>query len=141
MNEEIVRFLERQPKWLLLGISIGLVLLIGAIDFAIRIDLGLSVFYLLPIAIARMGGDEFVILLPQSSLDQAAVALNRTFHGLQALSQSRDWPVGFSIGAITFTTLPSSIDALIAQADRLMYEVKQSGKNRLQCQQYLAHAD
>ncbi len=86
--------------------------------------------------VTRLGGDEFAILLPQIDSQQAAIALTRTHHQLQKLSQSHGWPIGFSMGAITFNSPPKSIDALIAQADQLMYTVKSSGKNRLACQEY-----
>ncbi|MBE9139530.1 GGDEF domain-containing protein [Nodosilinea sp. LEGE 07088] len=86
--------------------------------------------------VARLGGDEFAILLPQIDSQQAAIALTRTHHQLKKISQSNRWPIGFSMGAITFNTPPPSTDALIAQADQLMYAVKGSGKNRLECQEY-----
>ncbi|MBE9141537.1 GGDEF domain-containing protein [Nodosilinea sp. LEGE 07088] len=86
--------------------------------------------------LARLGGDEFVILLPQISYEQAVVALGRTHQQLQLLSQTHGWPVGYSIGVITCVVLPNSIDNLIAQADQLMYTVKSSGKNRLDCREY-----
>ncbi|NJN21782.1 MAG: GGDEF domain-containing protein [Leptolyngbya sp. RL_3_1] len=90
-------------------------------------------------AIGRLGGDEFAILLPQTNLDQAKITLTRLQHRLQTLNKTDPWPVGFSIGAITFVTLPDSVDALLAQADQLMYSVKRSGKNRLECEQYGPH--
>ncbi|WP_017302338.1 GGDEF domain-containing protein [Nodosilinea nodulosa] len=86
--------------------------------------------------VARLGGDEFAVLLPQINGRQATVALLRTHHHLQKLSQNHGWPIGFSMGAITFNTPPTSTDALIAQADQLMYAVKGSGKNRLECREY-----
>lgn len=51
----MLTFLERLkavPKILILGISLGLVGLIGLIDTLIRVDLGFSLFYLVPIALA-----------------------------------------------------------------------------------------
>ena len=44
---------------------------------------------------------------------------------------ARDWPVSFSIGAITYPKSPPGVDEVIKKADTLMYEVKRSGKNRL----------
>jgi PleD family two-component response regulator len=44
--------------------------------------------------------------------------------------------VSFSIGAITFVKLPDSVEVALERADRLMYEVKLSGKNGLQHQLY-----
>ena len=85
--------------------------------------------------VARLGGDEFAIVLPEITYQQAQIALCRTHQQLQLLSQSHSWPIGFSMGAITFTVSPKSTDILIAQADQLMYSVKDSGKNRLECRE------
>lgn len=87
-------------------------------------------------SVARLGGDEFAILLPQTHYDQTKITLTRIQHLLQTLSKLQGWPVGFSIGAVTFNTLPASVDILLTQADQLMYAVKRSGKNRLECRQY-----
>jgi PleD family two-component response regulator len=43
----------------------------------------------------------------------------------------RGWPVSFSIGAVTYFTVPSTVDEVIRHADELMYSVKHGGKNRL----------
>ena len=44
---------------------------------------------------------------------------------------ARNWPVSFSIGAVTYPTTPPGVEEVIKKADMLMYEVKRSGKNRL----------
>ncbi|MBE9141166.1 hypothetical protein IQ254_28860 [Nodosilinea sp. LEGE 07088] len=44
--------LERQPQGMLMGLSLALACLIGTIDFVVRQDIALSIFYLAPIAIA-----------------------------------------------------------------------------------------
>jgi PleD family two-component response regulator len=36
-----------------------------------------------------------------------------------------------SVGAVTFTTLSSSVGPLLSRADELMYKVKKGGKNAL----------
>lgn len=51
MKQKIIVLLERQPKWVLWSLSGGLVLLIGTIDLVVTIDLSLSIFYLVPVAI------------------------------------------------------------------------------------------
>ena len=43
-------------------------------------------------------------------------------------------PVSFSIGAVTFFTLPDSVDDMLENADSLMYRVKKSGKSRIEHQ-------
>ena len=42
-----------------------------------------------------------------------------------------EWPVTFSIGIATFTRMPSSIEDMIRQADKLMYAVKNTSKGAI----------
>jgi diguanylate cyclase (GGDEF)-like protein len=81
--------------------------------------------------IARLGGDEFAILLPETDYESAAIALRRIQLVLLSLMQQHGWATTFSIGAITFTRSPSSVEFMLDQADRLMYHSKHRGKNRL----------
>jgi diguanylate cyclase (GGDEF)-like protein len=78
--------------------------------------------------IARMGGDEFAILLTHTEKEPAEEALLRVSSLLEGLARDREWPVTFSIGAVTFISPPSSVDEMIRTADDLMYAAKQSGK-------------
>ncbi|WP_413167381.1 GGDEF domain-containing protein [Capilliphycus salinus ALCB114379] len=80
--------------------------------------------------VARLGGDEFAILLPHTNLEEAKAALDRVYEQLLRLNRDQLSFVGFSMGVVTCLTLPPSIDILIEQADRLMYSVKHTGKNR-----------
>jgi PleD family two-component response regulator len=45
--------------------------------------------------------------------------------------RANHWNVTFSIGVVTFTTPPNSTDAALNMADKLMYSVKNSGKNNI----------
>jgi len=78
---------------------------------------------------ARLGGDEFAVLLPETDEAAARSALERLVEALREEMVTRGWPVTFSLGAVTCLAVPPSPDDLIARADRLMYEVKGSGKN------------
>jgi diguanylate cyclase (GGDEF)-like protein len=46
------------------------------------------------------------------------------------------WQVTFSIGVASYKVAPQDFDLLIKQADTLMYEVKHSGRNRVQQQEF-----
>jgi diguanylate cyclase (GGDEF)-like protein len=82
-------------------------------------------------SIARMGGDEFAILLKEADAVSAIGAIRRfQKHMLAAMRQS-GWDVTFSIGVVTCEDPPASVQQLIARADQLMYEVKRSGKNNI----------
>jgi diguanylate cyclase (GGDEF)-like protein len=78
--------------------------------------------------VARMGGDEFAILLTHTEKESAEEALPRVSSVLSGLAIDGHWPVSFSIGAVTFLHPPSSVDEMIRTADDLMYEAKKGGK-------------
>jgi diguanylate cyclase (GGDEF)-like protein len=78
---------------------------------------------------ARLGGDEFAILLPETNREAAPVIISKIRDGLQVEMRRGDWPVTFSIGALTCVGAPSTTDEIIKVADDLMYSVKRDGKN------------
>jgi diguanylate cyclase (GGDEF)-like protein len=78
--------------------------------------------------VARMGGDEFAILLTHTEKESAEEALLRMSSLLSGLARDRQWLVSFSIGAVTFIHPPSSVDEMVRTADDLMYEAKKGGK-------------
>ncbi len=80
---------------------------------------------------ARTGGDEFLIILPETGLESAKEVLGRLQEVLLASMKENKWPVTFSIGAATYTEPPDSLDEMIKSADELMYSVKFNGKNNL----------
>jgi len=80
---------------------------------------------------ARFGGDEFVILLPDTPGDSAVTFLNKLQVSLDRAMAQHNWPVGFSIGAATYEQAPPTIEEVIRCTDQLMYAAKNSGKNRL----------
>ncbi|MBI3897279.1 MAG: diguanylate cyclase [Gammaproteobacteria bacterium] len=81
--------------------------------------------------VGRMGGDEFVVLLPETGADAGEKAIAKIHRQLADKMQRERWPVTFSIGVITCSKTPLSIDELINQADRSMYLAKQQGKNQI----------
>ncbi|MEI7815680.1 MAG: diguanylate cyclase [Desulfuromonadales bacterium] len=81
--------------------------------------------------LARFGGDEFVILLPNTPGEAALAFLNKVHESLNQSMELKGWPVSFSIGAATYVKSPLTVDEVIHHADELMYSVKHGGKNRL----------
>jgi len=81
--------------------------------------------------IARIGGDEFALLLPETGAEQASTVVHKLQERLRSEMRSSGWPVTFSIGALTCVDPPHTVDEMIKLADGLMYEVKKDGKNAI----------
>ena len=88
--------------------------------------------------VARMGGDEFALILPNTNKDAACQILDKLLKLLTGSMRQNHWPVTFSVGAVTFTAPPESVHQMIKRADEIMYSVKQSGKNRFQHEEQAA---
>lgn len=79
----------------------------------------------------RLGGDEFAVLFPELGVDEVQAVMIRLQHHLLTVMQQHQWPVTFSIGMVTFSVPPEDVDAMVQQADHLMYTVKRQGKNQI----------
>jgi len=84
---------------------------------------------------ARYGGDEFVLLLPHTSVEQGLDVGERIRHELLLASRSSNkvgGPVTLSVGVASLAAdRPSTADALVALADRALYIAKDQGKDRI----------
>ncbi|NJC71649.1 diguanylate cyclase [Planosporangium thailandense] len=83
---------------------------------------------------ARLGGEEFLLILPQTGADEAVRRCER----LRRQVVAHDWapitgrvPVSVSIGVTTAGDGRGSPSALLAQADRNLYAAKRAGRNRV----------
>jgi diguanylate cyclase (GGDEF)-like protein len=81
--------------------------------------------------VARLGGDEFVILMPETDEAAAQAVVERVLRNVTHKISEYGWPITFSIGVVTWTTPPRTVDVMLKQADDAMYEVKNSGKNQV----------
>lgn len=81
--------------------------------------------------VARFGGDEFVVLLPETDYDVADSVLRKLQSNLLDAMRENNWPITFSIGAVTCNTFHFTIDELLHLADRYLYSVKSLSKNDL----------
>ncbi len=87
--------------------------------------------------VARFGGEEFVILLPETNLEEAEIAMNNIREKIAALKLkfiNENEPVTASFG-ITAFTLGNSIETLFTQADKALYQAKEKGRNQVICYQ------
>jgi diguanylate cyclase (GGDEF)-like protein len=92
----------------------------------IRADIGTSGL------LARLGGDEFALLLPATGAEAAAALLNRLHNRVTSGMAEKGWPVGLSVGAVTFPRPGEDVDRMVQRADALMYGAKRNGKGRVE---------
>jgi len=83
----------------------------------------------------RYGGDEFVVLLPQTGKDQALVVAKRLRDALRASAFCREEGLNLnvraSIGVATYPHDARSAHDVIRQADGMMYMVKNSTRDNI----------
>ena len=84
---------------------------------------------------SRYGGEEFSILLPQTTLEEAGVIADRIRRKIMVtrFPHGKSQPlaaVTVSIGLSSFSTSLDSAEAIVRAADRALYHAKSHGKNR-----------
>ena len=85
-------------------------------------------------AAARYGGDEFVVLLPETDAAGGYVVaekLRRDVAALTLRAADRTVRSSVSVGLVTYPHDGATIEQLVAAADVAMYESKRRGKNRI----------
>lgn len=86
--------------------------------------------------VSRISGDEFAVLLPETGSDEAKIAISNLFHKINNEMQVKKWPVTFSVGVLTSTAPNVSADKILKAVDKLMYIVKNNGKNNIKYATY-----
>ncbi len=79
----------------------------------------------------RVGGDEFAVLMPETSTDEALTVANRVRDGVLKSFAEGGAGIGLSAGIATFLSPPLDEQVPMDRADGLMYEAKHAGKNRI----------
>lgn len=85
--------------------------------------------------VGRMGGDEFLIILPNTSRDEAQIVSERIRAGLEQQSFQIDGrevnTLRASLGVASYPYDARDKEGLVAAADQAMYRAKQAGGNRV----------
>lgn len=96
-------------------------------DFAAFLDRGVR----RSDCVGRWGGEEFAVLFPDASENEAATILNRMARRLSAgaVDAPDGTPISFSAGVVTFEG--DTIEAAIARADLALYAAKHGGRDQI----------
>ena len=83
----------------------------------------------------RFGGDEFVLILPETPLEAARLCAERVRANMANLhleyQELRLEPVTLSIGVASFPQHGETVQMVLRASDKAMYQAKQAGKNRV----------
>jgi diguanylate cyclase (GGDEF)-like protein len=81
----------------------------------------------------RYGGDEFLIMLPETDFIGAYVVAEKIREGVEEVSESlgTEATTSVSIGLVSYPEDGSSSEELMTAADRAMYQAKSLGKNQI----------
>lgn len=94
--------------------------------------------------IGRLGGEEFVLLLPETQLDYALVLAERLRQNVNqfALTLAGNCiQFTVSLGVVEVDRHYKDIETALAQADNALYQAKQHGRNRIEIYQKLTNPD
>ena len=86
--------------------------------------------------VGRVGGEEFAILLPETTLSRAQIVAERIRKRIagQALKvRDANFQITVSIGVAEASVSMSGADALLVAADQALYQAKGQGRNRCLC--------
>jgi diguanylate cyclase (GGDEF)-like protein len=85
--------------------------------------------------VARIGGDEFIVLLPDLRIPAEAETIAAKIVAAVALPYAIDHThalITVSVGVVTFPEAGADLDTLMQCADLAMYAAKEKGKNSFQ---------
>lgn len=82
--------------------------------------------------VARWGGDEFLVLLPETGARQAARVAEKIVLSVRRLSRANCWPLTSSVGVLVNETpgAEDGLEEMIKLADEAMYRAKAQGRDR-----------
>ena len=86
-----------------------------------------------PAFLGRLGGEEFIVVLPDTGIEEAGAMAERFRAHVMSLDSRRwlsDRPITVSIGA-TLATDQDTTSTMLQRADAALYEAKRAGRNRV----------
>jgi diguanylate cyclase (GGDEF)-like protein/hemerythrin-like metal-binding protein len=86
--------------------------------------------------VCRLGGDEFFIICPDTSLEGAMLVANKMREkvaNLRVPVDGGEWVGSVSVGVAVGTSDMQNLEDLIKAADKSVYVAKRNGRNRVEC--------
>jgi diguanylate cyclase (GGDEF)-like protein len=86
--------------------------------------------------LGRLGGDELILLLPDTELDKALTIVERLRKLIEDHSIALDEHtirITASFGVVTTTSQPNALEELLPDADKALYQSKNQGGNKVTC--------
>ena len=80
---------------------------------------------------ARMGGEEFNLILPGVDIEGGCIAAERIRKAIEAVELEKIGHITASLGVATYPDQSDDIQELLELTDQAMYESKRSGRNRV----------
>jgi diguanylate cyclase (GGDEF)-like protein len=77
--------------------------------------------------VARLGRDEFIVLLPETPAPAARIVMEKLRTGLADLRMTDGRPAGTSIGGVTFLNPPRAVEEIVRATDERISEAKATG--------------
>lgn len=81
--------------------------------------------------IVRYGGDEFVVLLPNSNISNARKLARKIIQNIGVINEmeKKEFDFNISIGVSEYRNKDKDIDSMLKRADEALYKAKNEGKN------------
>ena len=79
----------------------------------------------------RFGGEEFIILLPETTAQDAYAIAERLRQTLEKTNSPCGRPITFSAGVASFPKIAANSTDLLELVDNALYEAKRTGRNRV----------
>jgi diguanylate cyclase (GGDEF)-like protein len=91
--------------------------------------------------VARFGGEEFVVLLPETTLERSLLVAARIQASLRDASTLGLPPYTISIGIASQLAPDEILEDVLARADAALYRAKAGGRNRIEVTEQTAHVE
>jgi diguanylate cyclase (GGDEF)-like protein len=81
--------------------------------------------------IARMGGEEFIILFSETDQQNAYSVIARLYGLLTAEINKKNWPIKISMGVLTCNDTATELNKVLQEVDKMMYGAKRSDQSQI----------